>query len=302
MTTPAVVLVVGESLVDVVERPDGTRTEHAGGSPANVAAGLGRLGLDVRLATDLGDDGYGRLVADHLAASGVELVAPLRVGGHTSTAVARVDASGAAEYDFDVAWAPAALEVATPSAVHIGSIATVLEPGAQVVGSLVRRLAPHCVVTYDPNIRPAFMPDRATARTLVEDLVRLSDVVKISDEDIAWLSPGTDPADLARSWLALGPRAVFVTTGSRGSFAVAARGRVDVSPLAGDVVDTVGAGDAYMAGIIAALHDGGLLDASDGRLRELDADDLGRIAGFAARTAAITVGRAGAEPPWRKEL
>jgi fructokinase len=295
-------LVVGESLVDVVERPDGTRHEHAGGSPANVAVGLGRVGLDVTLATALADDAYGELIRWHLAESRVDVLAS--AAQRTSSAVARLDEHGAATYEFDVSWNPGPIEPGeTPVAVHTGSIATVLEPGAGEVAALVRRLHPTTIVTFDPNVRPSMTPDRAAAAARIEELVVLADVVKASDEDLAWLYPGESLDAVAEQWLASGASLVVVTQGGDGSVAWSRSGRVDVPLSRVDVIDSVGAGDAYMSGLIVALHLEGLLDAHDrDRLRKIDAGTVQRLTAMAARSAAIVVGRAGAEPPWRTEL
>ncbi|MEH3033610.1 MAG: carbohydrate kinase [Aeromicrobium erythreum] len=298
------ILVVGESLVDVVERPDGSRTEHPGGSPANVAVGLARLGLQTQLATMLATDDHGALVRMHLAESGVQVVPGLREPDRTATAIARLDAAGSATYTFDLAWDPGRIEPTTsPDAVHTGSIATFLEPGADEVEDALRRLAPTSVVTLDPNLRPDLVPDRAEATARIESLVALSDVVKVSDEDLAFLHPHDDPADVARRWIGHGPVAVAVTFGAHGSRVHTARGSVRLPATAPHVVDTVGAGDSYMAGLIAALDDEAAL-GPDGRsvLEEADLPFWRRVASVASRAAAITVGRAGAQPPWRDEM
>lgn len=296
------ILVVGEALVDVVERPDGTRHEHAGGSPTNVAVGLGRAGLDVTLATSLGDDGYGELIRWHLAESRVNVLASK--SDHTSSAMARVDESGAATYEFDVTWDPGAIAPKeTPAAVHVGSIAAVLEPGATEVEDLVRRLHPTSIVTFDPNARPSMTPDREAVAERVEQMVKLADVVKASDEDLAWLHPGDALDAVAESWLAAGASLVVVTRGRDGSIAWARTGRIETALAPVEVVDTVGAGDAFMAGLILALHLEGLLDAGDrDRLRQIDVGAMRRLTALAARSAALVVTRAGAEPPWRAEL
>jgi fructokinase len=295
-------LVVGESLVDVVERPDGTRNEHAGGSPMNVAVGLGRAGLDVALATALGDDAYGELIRWHLAESRVKVLAAS--ADHTSSALARLDNHGSATYAFDVAWDPGQIDPGTPIAVHTGSIAAVLAPGATEVEALLGRLRPTSIVTLDPNVRPSMTPDRGVVMSHVERLVALADVVKASDEDLAWLYPDDTLDVAAERWLKAGASVVVVTRGRAGSLAWARSGRIEVAPPpAVDVVDTVGAGDAYMSGLIVALHREGLLDvAAREQLRDIDADTVRRLTGLATESAAIVVARAGAEPPWRVEL
>ncbi len=293
------ILVVGESIVDVVERPDGGRNEHAGGSPANVAAGLGRLGLDVTLATSIGDDAYGELMASYLADSGVIITDASHHTGATASAVARLDHSGSATYDFDITWDPG--PIAAPAdvvAVHTGSIAATVPPGADEVEVLVRELTPTALVSFDPNLRPALVPDRAEVEARVQRLVALADVVKVSDEDLAWLHP-TEAADaVTERWLASGPSIVVLTRGGEGSTALARSGRVDLPAEPTTVVDTVGAGDSYMAGLLAGLsHEGLLTGERRADLRAIDTDTLGRVVADAAFAARWTVGRAGAQMP-----
>jgi len=295
-------LVVGESLVDVVERPDGSRNEHAGGSPMNVAVGLGRAGLDVTLATALGDDAYGELIRWHLSESRVKVQATM--ADRTSSAWARLDDHGSATYTFDVAWDPGRIDSGNRHAVHAGSIAAALEPGASEVEDLLARVRPTSIVTLDPNVRPSMTPDRDEVTSHVERLVALADVVKASDEDLAWLYPDDTLDVAAERWLAAGASLVIVTRGSDGSLAWARSGRIEADPPPTvDVVDTVGAGDAYMSGLIVALHREGLLDVTAReRLRDIDAATARRLIDLASRSAAIVVARAGAEPPWRAEL
>lgn len=298
------ILVVGESIVDVVARPDGTRAEHAGGSPANVAVGLGRLGLEVTLATTIGDDEHGTLLRGHLAAAGVHLQPGLSVPERSARALATLDDEGGATYSFDITWDPGRIWAESmPEITHTGSIAAFLQPGADDVEDLLRRLAPTSIVTFDPNIRPDLLPDHAAAVERTETCVQLADLVKVSDEDLWWLHPDEDPADAARRWLRSGPAAVIVTLGRRGARTFTAHGSVSVPASAESVVDTVGAGDAFMSGIIAALHDEGLLGLTgSAELRDADLNLWRRVTAVAARSSAIVVSRAGAEPPWREEL
>ncbi|WP_313664300.1 PfkB family carbohydrate kinase, partial [Cellulosimicrobium cellulans] len=191
-------LVVGEALVDVVPDGPGTTRDLPGGSPANVALTLGRLGREVALATTLAPDGRGTLVGDWLAASGVEVDAHVPSSGRTSTATVALDARGQATYTFDLAWERGQVDLGDAEIVHVGSIAAVLPPGADAVRDVVRRARGTAVVCYDPNVRPALVDDPAAVRARVEELVALADVVKVSDEDLAWFAPGTDPLDVAR--------------------------------------------------------------------------------------------------------
>ena len=302
MSAPAV-LVLGESLIDIVERTGQDAVEHVGGSPANVAVGLARLGHAVELATWFGDDERGRRIRDHLERDGVRVAPGSDAASRTSTALARLDADGAADYVFDITCdLPDVAEV--PSVVHTGSISAVLEPAATKTARLLEDAARTATITYDPNARPAIMGSASEARRLVEDLVARADVVKVSDEDVAWLAPGEELIDVLRGWLALGPALVVVTRGGSGALALTAGG-AEVSVVAPrvTVADTVGAGDSFMAGIIDGLARADLLGAQRREeLRDIDEATVRTVLERAARIAAITVSRAGANPPTSAEL
>jgi fructokinase len=292
------VLVVGEALVDIVRRPDGTSAEHPGGSPANVALGLARLGRPTRLLTRIGDDERGDEVREHLVASGVRLEPGSIIHGPTSTAAATLNAAGAATYEFALDWdLPATVDLGSASALHAGSIAAFLPPGGDAVVALLERAAGTVTVSYDPNARPRLMGDPVQARSRVDRIVASADLVKASDEDLAWLAPGEALEAVATGWLERGPAVVVITCGGGGSFAVTRQGRVDIPAPAVDVVDTVGAGDSFMAALIDHLGTVGLLGAA--RREALRAASTDVVAG---RVAAITCSRAGANPPTRAEL
>ncbi len=298
------VLVVGEALVDIVLRGGAPPDEHPGGSPANVALGLGRLGRRVSLLSRLGDDERGERLQSHLAASSVRLAPGTVAAGPTSTATARVDDRGVASYEFELDWqVPDAVELPPARALHTGSIAAFLAPGGDAVLELVRRAGGSLTVSYDPNARPALMGDAGAARERVERFVAAADVVKVSDEDLAWLLPGADPVAVAADWLELGPALVVVTRGGEGATGVCAQGRVDVPAPRVDVVDTVGAGDAFTAGLLDALAGAALLGPDRaGALRAIPRHVLEAAARRATRVAAITCARAGANPPTLAEL
>ncbi|WP_291379969.1 carbohydrate kinase [Demequina sp.] len=297
-------LIVGEALVDVVIQPDGSTETHPGGSPANVALGLGRLGRDAELLTALGNDVHGRLVRSHLEASRVT-VAGGTPAPSTSVATAHIDAHGVATYDFDLAWALPADPVTRPGpvAVHTGSIAAVLEPGGSDVMRLLRDARVDSTITYDPNARPTLMGDPHDALARIEAFVELADVVKVSDEDLDWLMPGVDPLEVARQWASAATALVVVTRGGEGSVAVAAGQVIEVPSVRVDVVDTVGAGDSYMAGLIDGLWEADLLGAHRrDALAAAPGNVIAEVLERCARIAAITVSRAGANPPWSAEL
>jgi fructokinase len=298
------VLVVGEALVDIVHRLDGARQEHPGGSPANVALGLARLGRRARLLTRIGDDERGRTIRTHLEASGVLLEPGSVIDGPTSTATAMLDVTGAATYEFALDWdLPAGVAIESASALHTGSISAFVAPGGDAVVALLERAAGSLTITYDPNARPPLMGDPGTALARVERIVALADVVKVSEEDLAWLRPGADPAAVAREWLELGPAVVIVTCGGSGSIGVTRAGQVEVAAPQVDVVDTVGAGDSFMSALLDHLAGAGLLGAARREaLRSVSLDEVRAMLEHAARIAAVTCSRAGANPPTRAEL
>lgn len=294
-------LVIGEALIDIVIRDGQVAGEHVGGSPLNVAVGLGRLGRGVDFLTHIGHDEHGRRITDLLRASGVELVTGSSTAERTPTARATVDEHGGATYEFDLAWQLSGTpEVPPPLVAHTGSIATVLEPGCRAVAALLDTYHPSATVTFDPNVRPSLIDDGDAARNRIDRLIERSDVVKVSDEDLAWYDEQQSPEDIARTWLGLGPALVIVTLGGRGAFGLVAGGSVSVAAPEVDVVDTVGAGDSFMAGLIDALWDMDLLGAERrADLRRISESALTHALETAALSSALTVARAGADLPDR---
>lgn len=298
------ILIAGEALTDIVVDADGGRREHPGGSPLNVAVALARLGHDAHLLTAIGDDARGDAIRAHLDESGVQLTPASVRPGRTSTAEAVLDAHGAATYTFDLTWDPdtAGLPEA-PDAVHTSSIAAVLEPGATTLSALLRSARGSSTISYDPNARPTLMGAPEDVRARIEENIALSDVVKASDEDVAWLYGTEDVEDVAASWRDLGPSLTVLTRGGDGAVAFSDSGRVQVAPVQVEVVDTVGAGDTFSAGILDALAAKGLLGADRREmLAAIPSDDLATVLRRAAALSAITVSRAGANPPWSHEL
>ncbi len=284
---------IGEALIDIVET-DADTTEHVGGSPANVALGLGRLGVRVALATQVGDDSRGRQIRAHLASSGVEVMTPAGVGLPTSTARARIGPDGQAAYDFDISWtALPALDAVTPRIVHTGSLAAFVEPGASATRIYLAG-SEAAERTFDPNIRPALSGDRSGALAAFEAMARRCTVVKMSDEDAAWLYPDLDPDAVLATVLALGPRLVALTRGAEGAVLVTPEQRVAVPGHRVVAVDTIGAGDTFMASLLRSVLRHGSA--------HLSRDALERIGDEAVRAAALTVSRQGADLPWAEEL
>lgn len=279
---------------------------HPGGSPANVALGLGRLGVPVTLKTRLGRDSFGEMIRGHLEASGVRVDGGPGEGVSTSLAIATL-AAGIASYDFRIEWdvgdlSPLPVET---RCLHTGSLATALAPGKDSVVDLIQREHERGRVTisYDPNVRPALLGEPARARPDIERLVTLSDVVKVSDEDLRWLYPDRSDEEVAQDWLALGPALVVVTRGGAGVYAVAAdvELRRDAVPI--DLVDTVGAGDSFTSGLLDGLHRADLVGAARrDALAGIDRATLESVVEEAALIAAITCSRPGADPPTRAEL
>lgn len=302
-----VFIVVGEALVDLVGQRGGrTLAAHPGGSPANVALGLGRLGVPVTLKTRLGRDSFGEMIRGHLEASGVRVDGGPGEGVSTSLAIATL-AAGIASYDFRIEWdvgdlSPLPVET---RCLHTGSLATALAPGKDSVVDLIQREHERGRVTisYDPNVRPALLGEPARARPDIERLVTSSDVVKVSDEDLRWLYPDRSDEEVAQDWLALGPALVVVTRGGAGVYAVAAdvELRRDAVPI--DLVDTVGAGDSFTSGLLDGLHRADLVGAARrDALAGIDRATLESVVEEAALIAAITCSRPGADPPTRAEL
>lgn len=288
------VIVVGEALVDIVVSAGGT-VEHPGGSPANVAYGLGRLGVGTALLTSIGDDHHADAIEKHLRSAGVNLLPESKGRGGTATATAVLASDGSASYDFDIRWdLPRTAPAALPKVLHTGSIATFLAPGAAAVRDLLEQSHERCVVTYDPNIRPALLGSQSEARSIFEELVPLTDVVKLSDEDALWLYPRLSLEDTSKRILDLGAGLVAVTKGSEGSLLATANTRMIIPSVRSVVVDTIGAGDSYMAALIYGL----LMRGTDG-LAPSVLESLGRMA---SKAAAITVRRPGANPPTVEEL
>ncbi|MDO5739057.1 MAG: carbohydrate kinase [Ornithinimicrobium sp.] len=301
------VLTIGEVLVDiVVPHGEGEPTSHVGGSPANVAIGLAALDHDSRLTAYLAQDELGVRVREHLLDADVVLTPGSTQAPSTSTATAHLDADGIATYDFDLAWEVGPQDLRGIGHLHTGSIAATLEPGGSVIVDLMAQARACATVSYDPNCRPTIMGRPEDSRGRIEDCIGRSDVVKASLEDVEWLYGDAGVADVVYLWGRLGPELVIVTRGEKGAVVHLSRAAVtiELEPTTVSVVDTVGAGDSFMAGLLSGLLDAELLGSPQARerLQRADLEDIAPALQRACATAAYTVGRAGAAAPTRAEL
>jgi fructokinase len=298
------VVVCGEALVDLVVRADGLLVPHLGGGPYNAARTAARLGVPTAFLGRVSNDRFGEQLVAGLAADGVDTAMIVRSGEPTMLALAEIGAAGGASYRFYVGGTATpgltsddalAHLPATVSALCVGTLGLVLEPMATASEALVEAVHGGAPVLVDPNIRPALITDRESYLARLWRVVAHADVVKLSDEDLAWIDSGR-PEDVAvAAMLDAGPRLVVVTRGAGGVSGYTPSGRIDVHGRAVQVADTIGAGDSVAGAILTSLHEHGA-----GLLDELaSVEELLR---FATSVAAITVSRPGADPPYRREL
>lgn len=298
------ILCCGEALIDMLPEGEGF-IPHAGGAVFNTAIALGRLDAPAGFFSGLSNDLFGAKLAHVLEESRVDTGFCARSNRPTTLAFVTLT-NGQAQYAFyDENTAGRLLSVgdlptlpADVRALFFGGISLVNEPAAETYAALMEREAPARVTMLDPNIRPGFITDPAAYRARIERMLALADIVKLSDEDLHWLEGEGDAVTLARGLIARGPKVVFVTKGAEGAHAVTATQDRFAPSQRVTVADTVGAGDTFNAGILAAFDRAGAL-SKDAVLTDeiLDAAlDLG------ARAAAVTVSRKGANPPWSHEL
>ena len=290
--------VCGEVLIDIL--PTGP---VVGGGPANTAKALARLGHDVHFIDGISSDAYGQVARTELLRDGVNLDLALVSDKPTCTASVTLDAAGGASYeflidgtatfDFHSSWLPDPYRF-QPQVLHIGTLVTVIEPGASALYDWAMQVAEFAPIVFDPNIRPSVQPDRDLYEAAVEKWAALSAVIKVSDDDLAWLFPEVSIDDVAKRWINDGVFLVVVTRGANGIVGFTEDGRVEVPGVKVDVVDTVGAGDTVGAIVVEAMIEHGLIELRGDRLQEV----LSR----AAHAAAITCSRPGAEPPYKHEL
>ncbi|MCX6397903.1 MAG: carbohydrate kinase [Propionibacteriales bacterium] len=297
------IVVVGESLIDVGAGDQGPH-ESVGGSPLNVAVALGRLEVPVLLVTETGSDERATTIAAHLAAADVEVISAPTPSGRTPTATVILD-DGDPLYTVDLTWDLPHTELPECDALHIGSLATVLEPGRDTVLDLVEQAwARDVFVSYDPNVRAGHLTDHDHDQAWgdIESLANRAQLVKLSEQDVEFLHPGADPGQIARSLLTgEATELVILTRGARGASAYTEAGEVHTPGNAVEVQDTVGAGDAFMAAVLAVLFESDSLGHFGPGLPN-DAERLDLLLRAANQAAGLSCSRAGAAAPLRADL
>ncbi len=296
------VWVVGEVLIDLIPERD-QYFAFVGGGPANTAKALAKLGVKTYFIDGVSNDEYGQMAKTELLSADVLLDYAQFSNKPTCTAKVTLSKSGSASYefviedtasfDFSASWLPDPLSL-RPSLLHIGTLATVIEPGASVLFEWAQNVAQVAPIVFDPNIRPAVLGDRVEYVKKVEKWVAISSTVKVSDEDLNWLYPGKAINEIIKKWLDVGVELVVVTLGDKGIVAYRKNEQISVDAVKVVVADTVGAGDTVGAVLVEAIVDNGL--------DRLTGEVLKTMLNRASRAAAITVSRAGANPPSKEEI
>jgi fructokinase len=305
------ILCCGEALIDMLPR---TTTEgepafapYVGGAVFNTAIALGRLGAPAGFFSGLSSDLFGGQFKDALRASRVSSTYAHTSPRPTTLAFVRLD-NGQATYTFyDENTAGRMLTIedlpelgSEVEAMLFGAISLISEPAGSAYEEFMRREHSRRVMMLDPNIRPNFIPDKARHLRRIRSMMAMADIVKLSDEDLNWFGEAGSHEDVVRNWLDRGPTLIVVTHGSEGAAGYTRDRKVTVVPDKVEVVDTVGAGDTFNAGILASLHEQGLL--SKQAIADLPKDAILNALALGAKAAAVTVSRAGANPPWRQEI
>ena len=295
--------VCGEVLIDLIPGADGVRVGHVGGGPANTAKALARMGHDVQFIDGISTDEDGLAARKNLLDDEVKLDLALTSEKPTCLAIVSLDAKGGASYEFKIAgtatfdfsldWLPDPSRY-KPNVLHIGTLVTAIQPCADVLYDWALQVAEFAPIIFDPNIRPAVLSDRDAYVALVEKWVAISSVIKVSDDDLVWLYPGQELADIATRWVNDGVALVVVTHGAQGLVGYTAKGATKVDGVRIDVADTVGAGDTVGAIIVEAMVEKGIMT--------LISEELEATLRRAAIAAGITCSRKGAQPPYKHEL
>ncbi len=296
------VWVVGEVLIDLI--PDGDQDLAViGGGPANTAKALAKLGVKTYFIDGISTDKYGQMAKVALLSANVILDYAQYSNKPTCTAKVTLSSSGSASYefviegtatfDFSDLWLPDPQRL-KPSLLHIGTLATIIEPGASVLFKWAQSVAQVSLIVFDPNIRPAVLRNRDDYVKKVEKWLSISSAVKVSDEDLNWLYPGKAIVKVVNEWLEVGVQLVVVTLGDKGIVAYRKNEQISVDAIKVDVADTVGAGDTVGAILVEAIVNIGL--------DKLTGEVLETMLNRASKAAAITVSRTGANPPSKGEI
>ena len=297
--------VCGEVLIDLIPVAPGSseRAPHVGGGPANTAKALARLGQDVQFIDGISTDEYGVAARKELLDDEVKLDLALTSDKPTCLAIVSLDANNSASYEFKIAgtatfdfsldWLPDPSRY-KPNVLHIGTLVTIIQPSADVLYDWALQVAEFAPIVFDPNIRPSVMGDRDLYEAAVEKWAAISSVIKVSDDDLKWLFPEQSIEEVSKRWVRDGAALVVVTRGSEGLIGFTADGAVEVPGVKIVVADTVGAGDTVGAIIVEAMIEKGIMT--------LTGDVLHEVLQRAAKAAAITCSRPGANPPYKHEL
>ena len=305
------IICCGEALIDMLPRvtADGEQAfaPYAGGAVFNTAIALGRLGISTGFFTGLSTDLFGDILRQTLDSSGVDHSLCARSDRPTTLAFVKLTDGHASYAFFDENTAGRMIEVTDlptlgddVEALHFGAISLISEPCASTYEKLMRREASRRVVSLDPNIRPSFIKDHDGHRARMKRMIAMSDIVKLSDEDLAWFGYQGGAEEAARDWLADGVSIVIVTRGANGAEAYCSQGKVDVPGLKVTVADTVGAGDTVNAGVLASLYSKSILTKE--ALAVISTEDLTDAVSLGMKAAAVTVSRPGANPPHAHEI
>ena len=297
----------GEALIDFLPREGGTYQPLNGGSIFNTAIALGRLGVATGFFSGLSTDFFGDSLKQGLKASGVDLKYVKIWDRPTTLAFVKFDGGHARYSFFDDNSASRMLVkkdlpklAAKVTALHFGSISLIPEPGGATLEVLMKRETKTRVISLDPNIRPSLIKDRRSHLARLNRLIAMCDILKISDEDVKWMTGKTDLTGAARKWLKAGAKIVAITKGGEGVEAFTKRFAISLPAVKVKLADTVGAGDTFTAGLLAALTRQKRLAKPE--LAAIGEEALREALSFAAQAAAITCSRPGADPPWAREL
>ena len=296
------VWVTGEVLIDLI--PEGAdRKPIIGGGPANTAKALAKLGIDTQFIDGISTDDYGQMAKDELVSAGVKLDHIKYSDKPTCLAIISLSDSGSASYefviqntatfDFSSTWLPNP-QTERPTLLHIGTLATIIEPGASALLEWARSVAKVAPIIFDPNIRPAVINDRAQYVMQVERWIAISSAIKVSNDDLYWLYPSIEIDQIVNNWLTKGPSLIVVTFGDKGLAGYRVGEKINTDAVKVAVADTVGAGDTVGAILVEAIVKDGLANLIGARLE--------MVLKRAAKAAAITVSRSGANPPTLKEI